>query len=319
MVVTASIGISSSAPAPDHAEDFLRNADAAMYRAKNKGKAHHEGFDPSMHEQALERLEMEHDLRRAIDGAWLSVHYQPRVELATGHVVGVEALARWTARSQAPPIAPEDFVPLAEGAGLARALTAAVAARAAAELAPLWGRLRLRVSINLPLGLLVQPDLPVWLGRALRGTGMRPEQMVLELTETTAVRDRATLRHAVLRLRAAGYRTLLDDLELRDGRHGLLDLPFSGFKLDRGLVEALPHNVGARQEVRRLVRLAEARRQVVVAEGVSDARLWAAVRGLGVHLAQGFGVGRPLPAAALPSWWVRWRAGWAGVQPYTFV
>lgn len=248
-------------------------------------------------------------LRDGLSNGEIAVRYQPMVRVADGRPVMVEALARW---NRAPaPISPQAFVPLAESAGLVRALSVAVATRAAAELAPLWPRLRLGVSINLPLGLLLQPDLPAWLHRALKGSGLQPWQVVLELTESSEVRDSTTLRRAVLRLCRAGHAVLLDDITRQDGRDRLLDLPFAGFKLDRSLVEALPAEAHARREVRRLVRLAEAHGQTVIAEGVSDARLWAAVRSLGVHLAQGFGVGRPLPAVALPSWWARWR----GRQP----
>jgi EAL domain-containing protein (putative c-di-GMP-specific phosphodiesterase class I) len=131
--------------------------------------------------------------------------------------------------------------------------------------------------------------------------------MALELTETTPALDRPALRRALLRLRGAGHRVLLDDVALGDGREALHALPFSGLKLDRSLVEALPRQGHVRREVHCLVRRAEARGQVVIAEGVSGRRLWSAVQALGVGFAQGFGVGRPLPAAALPSWAASWR------------
>ena len=117
VVVTASIGIASNITFPGHSEDLMRNADAAMYRAKNKGKAHHEVFDPSMYERALERLEIEHDLRRAIEHGELSIHYQPKVEFATGEIYGMEALARWE-HPENGPIPPLKFIPIAEETGL---------------------------------------------------------------------------------------------------------------------------------------------------------------------------------------------------------
>jgi EAL domain-containing protein (putative c-di-GMP-specific phosphodiesterase class I) len=138
-------------------------------------------------------------------------------------------------------------------------------------------------------------------------TGLRPSKLLFELTESAEVRDRSALRRTLVRLRAAGHRVLLDDLENRDARRSLLDLPFNGFKLDRGFVEALPDDAAARNEARSLMRHAEARGQCVVAEGVSDERVWRTVRSLGIHLAQGFAVGRPLPATALPVWLPVWR------------
>ena len=146
----------------------------------------------------------------------VSVHYQPVVRLADRQPVMVEALARW----HRPPVAvpPDRFVPLAESTGLARALSMLVASRAAAEMAPLWQTLRLRVSVNLPLAQLLAPDLVAWLQRAVRAGGLRPGQLALELTETTTVRDRSALRRALLRLRAGGFRVLLDDFVLHDER-----------------------------------------------------------------------------------------------------
>ncbi len=245
------------------------------------------------------------ELLTGLSNGEIAVRYQPVVRIADRRPMMVEALARWQ-RPHAP-VSPEAFVPLAERSGLARALSVLVASTAAAAIAPLRQALALRVSVNLPLALLLQPDLPGWLGRALRRSGMRPRQMSIELTETTAVHDLPRLRRALLRLRQAGHPVLLDDIALQDGRDRLLGLPFAGFKLDRSLVEALPGNGQARQAARRLVRLAEQRGQVVIAEGVADRRLWAAVRGLGVHGAQGFGVGRPMSAAELPRWAAWWR------------
>lgn len=255
-------------------------------------------------------------LRAGLSKGEVLVRYQPIVRITDRRPVLVEALARWQPAPQGDPtqpggaaVSPGAFMPLAERSGLVRALSVLVASRAAAELAPLrrrFGGLG-GVSVNLPLELLLQPDLPGWLREALRGTGLRPRHMALELTETTPVRDLPTLRRALLRLRTAGHPVLLDDVTLGDGREALLGLPFAGLKLDRGLVEALPRHAQARREVRRLVRLAEARGQCVIAEGVSGRRLWAAVRALGVPLAQGFGIGRPLPAAALASWAASWQ------------
>jgi EAL domain-containing protein (putative c-di-GMP-specific phosphodiesterase class I) len=239
----------------------------------------------------------------------IAVRFQPVVRIADRRPVMVEALARWHPPQR--PIGPDAFVPLAERAGLARTLSIAVASRAGAELAPLRQKLGLGLSLNLPLALLVQPDLAAWLGRAMAGTGLGAGSLALELTETTAVRDTAQLHRALLRLNAAGYRVLLDDLMLDDGRERLLALPFDGFKLDRSLVQRLPVDAHARNAVRRLLRRAERRGQVVIAEGVANRGHWSLLRNLGVHHAQGFAIGLPLPAAALTAW----SAGWRGYRP----
>lgn len=246
-------------------------------------------------------------LRDGLARGEIDVHYQPVVRLADRRPVMVEALARWLRPGA--PVSPDNFVPLAESTGLGRQLSVSVAGTAAMDIARLWPRLRLGVSINLPLAQLLQPDLQSWLRQALGRHGLGPRQVALELTETTPVLDLAQLHRTLLRLRQAGYRVLLDDVALDDGRERLHRLPFSGLKLDRSMIERLPDEAHGRQEVRRLVRAAEARGQAVIAEGVSDRRIWGALRGLGVHYAQGFAVGRPLAVAALPGWWAGWRGG----------
>ncbi len=234
------------------------------------------------------------------------VRYQPVVRMRDRRPMMVEALARW--QRQSVPVPPDAFMPLAERSGLARALSIVVASRAGVELGGLHGELGIGVSINLPLALLLQHDLVAWLGKALRRSGLRPAQVSIELTETTEVRDVSTLRRALLRLRAGGYSVLLDDIILNDERERFFHLPFIGFKLDRSLVMSLPEDARARREVLRLTRAAHRRGQHVIAEGVSDLRLWAATRGLGIDHAQGFIVGRPLPAEALSAWWSSWRS-----------
>ncbi|WP_149535956.1 EAL domain-containing protein [Siccirubricoccus phaeus] len=245
-------------------------------------------------------------LEAALARGEIAVRFQPVVSLLDRRPVLVEALARW--HMPHAKVGPDAFIALAERAGLARKLSIAVASRAGAELAGLGpGFPSLGLALNLPLALLLQPDLAAWLGRALAGTGIGPGRLFLELTETTEVRDERLLRRALRRLNAAGYRVLLDDLALGDGRDRLLALPFAGFKLDRSLVERLPCEAAARHAVRRLVGLARQRGQLVIAEGLADLGQWSQLRGLGLDCAQGFGIGRPLPASALGTWLAGWR------------
>jgi len=249
-------------------------------------------------------------LRAVLTRGDITVHYQPVVRIADRRPMMVEALVRWQA--QLPPIAPEHFVALAEGAGLGKPLALAVASRAVAEISAVRRHLRLGLSINLSLGVLLQPDLLAWLRRAMGRSGLRPGDIALELTETTPVRDRAALYRALSRLRAAGHPVLLDDMLANDPRIALMDLPFTGIKLDRSLVESLPDKARSRLEVRRLARGAAARGQRIIAEGVADARSLPLLRSLGVSFAQGYLISRPMPAAALPAWSTSWRAGRAG-------
>jgi len=163
--------------------------------------------------------------------------------------------------------------------------------------------------------LLATDTLP-WLRDALAASGLPASSLVLELTETSPVRDRTVLSRALERLRHAGIGVLLDDLGLADPRRRLLDLPFTGVKLDRHFVAALPTARRARAEAERIVSLAARRGLTVTAEGVASPRLWRALAASGVDAAQGFAVGRPLPAAALPAWAAAWRgAGRPPAQP----
>jgi EAL domain-containing protein (putative c-di-GMP-specific phosphodiesterase class I) len=237
----------------------------------------------------------------------MAVHYQPVVRIADRRLVMVEALVRW--QMQHPPISPQHFVALAEAAGLAEALAVAVVSRATEEVGAMRRRPRFGVAVNMPLEVVLRPHLPEHLRRAVASSRLRPADIAIELTETTPVRDRTALRRGLQRLRAAGHPVLLDDVLQDDPRTALFDLPFTGIKLDRSLVEALPHRARAREQVRRLAQGARRRAQRVVGEGVAEPHLLRLLRDLGVGFAQGYTIGRPVPAAAMPGWFASWRAG----------
>ena len=245
-------------------------------------------------------------LAAGLDRGALLVRYQPIVNIRDRRLVLVEALARW--RGSPMVHGPDSFVPMVERAGLSRALAVAVVSRAAQDLGPLAGRLPIGVSVNVSLEQLLRPDLASWIGRALRTGSLAEHRLSLELTETTVVTDFAALARAVRRISQAGHGVYLDDLTIDDVRLALVELPFAGVKLDKALVARLPHDARARRFVCEVMAQANRTGQVVTAEGVSDARLWRAVAGLGVHRAQGFWVGRPLPYSVLPSWAQSWAA-----------
>lgn len=241
----------------------------------------------------------------------ITVRFQPVVRMADHRPVLVEALARWERPQSAHP--PADFVGVAEEGGLAMSLTLSVAARALSGLRTALGpRRTLGLSFNVPLAALLHPDLPTRLGPILAATGFQPEDLLLELTETAIVRDTALLHRALRRLQRQGFHVVLDDLGMDDQRIGLLSLPFAGVKLDRGLVAAMPHARRARMQVERIAHAERAQGRAVIAEGISDARLWRCAAAAGCNLAQGFGVGRPILPAALPAWMTAWAE--AGLQ-----
>lgn len=233
----------------------------------------------------------------------ITVRFQPMVRLSDRRPVILEALARWERPELA--LGAGAFVALAERGGLAMPLALAVADRALADLAAL-GMAGLRLSVNVPLAGLLHPTLPSRLGEVVAARGFQPSDLLIELTENTAVRDSALLRRALQRLARAGFRVLLDDLGMDDRRGALLELPFAGVKLDRSLIAALPHSRRARWQVEKLSRAAWREGSAVVAEGVSDPLLWRLAAAAGCDLAQGFGVGRPIPPEALPAWLAAW-------------
>jgi EAL domain-containing protein (putative c-di-GMP-specific phosphodiesterase class I) len=242
-------------------------------------------------------------LAGALDRGEITVRFQPIVRLSDRRPVMVEALARWERPALA--LGAGAFVALAEGGVLAIPLALAVADRALADLAAVRiGGLRL--SVNVPLSALVHPHLPQRLAEVVARRGFQPADLLIELTENTIVRDTALLRRALLRLGRVGFRVLLDDLGMDDRRGALLTLPFAGVKLDRSLIAALPRSRRARAQVEKLSRAAWREGSAVVAEGVSDPLLWRMAAASGCDLAQGFGVGRPIPAGALPAWMAAW-------------
>ncbi|MFC4167490.1 EAL domain-containing protein [Teichococcus aestuarii] len=242
-----------------------------------------------------------HELALGLARGEIAVRYQPVLNLADRRPVLLEGLARWQRRDDTP-LSPDLFVPLAERHGLSRALAQAVALVAFTEMAPRAARLGSQISLNLPLELMLEPETLGWLRRLLASTRFPPGALVLELTETTPVRDRAALRRALRHFGAAGHAVLIDDMGLDDDRAALLELPFAGIKLDRHLVSAMPRSRRARALVQRLVARAHARRMSVTAEGVSSAALWRAAAMAGVDRVQGYAISRPLPGPALPAW-----------------
>jgi EAL domain-containing protein (putative c-di-GMP-specific phosphodiesterase class I) len=248
------------------------------------------------------------EIRAALASASVETRYQPVVRLADRGVVGVEALARLNHPAWGT-LLPEDFVPQIEDAGLAGQLTELVVACAFADmtgaaLAPLG----LSVSVNFPLDVLVRISALARLESQRRAARIPVERVVIELTESQPVRDLVALRGAVEHLRRAGYQIVIDDVgPAVTGLEQLLDLPFTGIKLDKALVRQVGTASDVVSDVERLIGGAKVRGLTVVAEGIESVALWHRLRGLGADQAQGFLVAHPLPAAAVPMWLKSWR------------
>lgn len=247
------------------------------------------------------------ELRAALADGLLEMRYQPIVRLDTGAPVGLEALARLN-HPVLGIILPGLFVPQIEDAGLAAELTDRVAGTAFAEMAGTsLAPLGLSIGINLPLDVLLVPAALERLDAQRRAAGLEPGQIVIELTESQPVSDLAGLRAATERVRAAGYRAVIDDIAPSVPLVAeLMDLPFTGLKLDKELVQAVPESHAARGFVTGAIAAAVARGLTVIAEGVEDGATWRQMRAMGAHQAQGFLVARPLMAAEVPGWMAAW-------------
>src|SRR3954447_13220799 len=298
-VLGVSIGIALLDAAED-AEAVLRDADAAMYRAKESGRARAELFDTGMRAAADGRLQTEAALRRALEGSDLEVHYQPIMDLASGEVVAVEALVRWR-HPERGLLGPDEFIGVAEESGLIvplgrRVLELACAQAAAWAAEQRAGRPPLPVHVNLSPRQLPDRALVETVQAALATSGASPSALTLEITEGMLI-DRGPDRIARLeRLRDLGVTLVLDDFGTGwSSLARLAQLPIAGLKIERSFVADIARRGGPIVDA--ILRLARAFGLPVVAEGVETVAQLDALRGLGCELAQGYLFARPLPAA----------------------
>ena len=247
------------------------------------------------------------ELHEALSSATIELRYQPIVRIADRRPVALEALARLNhpIHGMLPPGA---FVPQLEDAGLAAHLTDVVVGRALTDMAsPLLRSHAFDISLNFPLDVLLVPEALRRLDAQRRAAGIPAERVVIELTESKPVEDLPLLAHVLERLRGDGYRVSIDDVSPSMNRiPDLLDLPFTGVKLDKDVVQAVHTAPAIRAFAQRIIDRARARQLSVVAEGVEDIATWQRMHALGVDLAQGFLVARPLPPAAVPIWLEAW-------------
>jgi len=299
-VLGVSIGIALLDAAED-AEAVLRDADAAMYRAKESGRARAELFDTGMRAAADGRLQTEAALRRALEGSDLEVHYQPIMDLASGEVVAVEALVRWH-HPERGLLGPDEFVGVAEESGLIVPLGRRVLELACAQAAE-WATLRpagepLPVHVNLSPRQLHDPGLVDAVRATLRASGVSPTAIALEITESTLI-DRGPARLELLeQLRELGVQLLLDDFGTGFSSLSLLaQLPVGGLKVDRSFVAGLAD--AHAPIVDAILRLARAFGLPVVAEGIETQAQLIALRRMGCELGQGHLFAPAMPAGEL--------------------
>jgi EAL domain-containing protein (putative c-di-GMP-specific phosphodiesterase class I) len=295
--VTGSVGIALSGGELETPETLLRNADAAMYRAKEHGRARTELFESDAHDQAVRHLRTGNELHRALERGELRLHYQPIVSLEAGRITGFEALVRWQ-HPQRGLVQPDDFVGLAEETGLVVPIGSWVLEEACRQAAQWRDRgSELSISVNLSPRQLAEPGLTDDVARVLHLTGIDPEVLWLEITESTLMRDAETAVRTLGSLRALGVGLAVDDFGTGYSSMSYLKrFPVQALKVDRTFVDGLGRDPEDSAICTAVVTLAHALGLRAVAEGVETAEQLAELRTLGCELAQGYLFGRPAPA-----------------------
>ncbi|MGH9041732.1 MAG: EAL domain-containing protein [Acidimicrobiia bacterium] len=306
--VTVSIGIAYSPPESTEAtpESLVRDADAAMYRAKEQGRNRYAVFDTTTLELALARHETANALRRGIDRGELVVHYQPALDLASGRVVGVEGLVRWN-HPQRGLLAPAEFISLAEETGLVVPIGTEVLATACRQVMA-WqqgggGQNEMSLSVNLAARQLLAPDLCAVVEEALTDSGFEADRLCLEITESALLEDSDSSTRALNRLKALGVRIGVDDFGTGFSTLTYLKrFPVDILKIDRSFVAGVCRDREDRAIVASIVDLAHAFGLTTTAEGVETAEQLTELRSLGCEQGQGYLWSRPLPADAAGGW-----------------
>lgn len=304
--VTVSVGAALYPRDGGDCETLLKNADAAMYRAKELGGDRFHFCTEDLNNRALARLTLEGDLRRALDNDELELHYQPQLRLGSSEVVAVEALVRWQ-HPERGMVSPGDFIPVAEETGLIVPIGEWVLYEAARQCRA-WrdaglgagGDRPLRVAVNLSARQLAQPDLDRLLERVLAETGLEPDTLELELTESTVMSDPDAVQERLERLRRVGAGIAIDDFgtgysSLSQLRH----FPFDTLKIDRTFVRDIPGDADATAIVRTIIAMGHVLKLRVIAEGIETAEQLDYLRQRGCDEGQGFFIGRPMPAEAV--------------------
>ena len=294
--VGASIGIALSAPG-DTVDELLRNADVAMYSAKNGGKGRYTLFEVDMHAAVLRRVEMENYLRRAADAGEFILYYQPIFALATGRLAGFEALLRWQHPTRGL-LAPGEFLGLAEQTGAITSI-GAWAVNEACRQSRHWNDRYpgqpLTISVNLSPSQLFEPDIVGIVAGALTRAGLDAGNLILELTEGVMVNDGPVVLARLEALKALGVQIAIDDFGTGYSSLSYLRrLPIDILKIDKIFVDDVAREPAESAVARAIVKLAQTMELVIVAEGVEQPEQVARLRELGCEFAQGYWFAKPL-------------------------
>ena len=296
LYVGASVGSAIGPRDGNTVEEMLRNADLALYRAKDAGGGEHFDYEPSLHANAEEKRQLEFSLRSALENEEMVLHYQPVVDANSEKVVSFEALIRWNS-SQHGFVSPAKFIPLAEDTRLIVPIGNWVMQQACDEAARHWPR-DVKVNINVSPEQLLEPEFASTVVRALSHSGLDPRRLEIEVTESIFLRDASVARKALEQCIALGCSVALDDFGTGYSSLGYLrKLNFTTIKVDRSFVQ------GAAQQsreslaiIRAVVAMAQSLDMTTTAEGVESAEEAQMVRDLGCTKIQGYHFGRPMSA-----------------------
>jgi diguanylate cyclase (GGDEF)-like protein len=301
LVVTPSIGIAMFPRDSTDIDDLLVKANMAMYRAKDQGGNGYSFFGASLALRSLGRLEIETDMRLAFERKEFRIFYQPKLELVSGAIAGVEALLRWNHPNRGA-VPPDVFIPIAEETGLIVPLGEWVVREVCAQLKSWADRDfgRLTAAVNVSVHQFVRHDFVDSVLGALRDAGVAPDRLELEITESLLMRNTPEIRASMSRFRASGVGLSIDDFGTGYSSFGYLrELPVTALKIDRSFVSDLERKEDAAKICAAIIALARELRLRVVAEGVETEKQLAFLRRHHCDEAQGFLICRPVPAADL--------------------
>jgi len=272
MFMSASMGIVLSTTGYDRPEDVLRDADTAMYRAKENGRARYEIFDAAMREHIMQRLEMESELRQALENEELQVCYQPVVNLKTGRPVGFEALARW-AHPRRGLLLPDDFLPLADDTGLIILIDRWVLHEACQRIVEWQNQFPtdppLMISVNISGKQITQPDFIDYLVQTLQETGLDAHSLYLEITEKVAMGNFELASGVLDKLKDLGIQVQIDDFGVGySSLNYLSHFSIQALKIDRSFIDRMPEDNDYLKIVQAIVKLTHGLGMSVIAEGV---------------------------------------------------
>ncbi|PYP64654.1 MAG: GGDEF domain-containing response regulator [Gemmatimonadetes bacterium] len=296
---SVSLGIAVHSEADDHPQHLLRSADLALYRAKEQGRARFQVFDPRMHEEAVRRLRLETDLRRALERNQFRLHYQPVVSLDTGRIVAVEALLRWE-HPERGLVPPGEFIHVAEEAGIISEISRWVLEQACRQCQS-WRRdhgddAPESVWVNLSMRQLAEGGLARQVSEVLQSLRFEAKRLTLEVTENLLVENVDVSLRTLSELHELGVRVFMDDFGSGHSSLGFLDrLAIDGIKIDRSFIGHLGAGDRPLQLVRTIVALVRGLGFIPIAEGVETEEQLRLLRDMGCEFAQGFHFSRAVP------------------------